>query len=290
MSIASHGYIPALGAAESDKAVAIWLHTHPGDRSSPRPSEHDEFVDGELADLFRLRTGNPFYGALVVAPSGVGFCISGHIESSETRIDINRVWTVGHRFRLEQNWLHGTLPTTQLFDRNVRAFGSGIQNALGSLSIAVVGCGGTGSAVIEQLVRLGVRHFLLFDPDTLSESNLTRVYGSFPEDTGKPKVELSANHVTRIAPDSQVVAVRSKITSEATAKLLADADVIFGCTDDNAGRLILSRIASYLMTPVIDCGVLLSSDTNGQLQGIDGRVHCTYTWCSVPALSQQNRP
>ena len=33
-----------------------------------------------------------------------------------------------------------------------------------------------------------------------------------------------------------------------------------------------SRIASYLLTPVIDCGVLLSSGHGGQLVGIDGRV------------------
>jgi hypothetical protein len=47
---------------------------------------------------------------------------------------------------------------------------------------------------------------------------------------------------------------------------------VFGCTDDNAGRLVLSRFASYFLTPVIDCGVLLSSDEHDRLTGIDGRV------------------
>ena len=47
---------------------------------------------------------------------------------------------------------------------------------------------------------------------------------------------------------------------------------MFGCTDDNAGRLVLSRFASYFLTPVIDCGVLLSSDGHDRLIGIDGRV------------------
>ena len=54
--------------------------------------------------------------------------------------------------------------------------------------------------------------------------------------------------------------------------MLLDADVVFGCTDDNAGRLVLSRIATYLLTPVIDCGILLSSDDSGKVIGIDGRV------------------
>ena len=272
LSIASHGYVPSLAAAEADQSVPIWLHTHPGNDSSPRPSEHDEVVDEELADLFRLRSGSPLYGAVVVARTGGRLCFTGHIESANGRRDVDRLWVTGRRFALARNWLHETPSPPDQFDRNIRAFGGGIQEVLGDLRVAIVGCGGTGSAVIEQLARLGVRHFRFFDPDTLTASNLTRVYGSFPEDIGQPKVNVSAAHVGRIAPDAEVMTSQSKITMEATAKLLLDADVVFGCTDDNAGRLVLSRIASYLLTPVIDCGVLLSSGGDGQIEGIYGRV------------------
>ena len=272
MSIASHGYVPALAAAEADQSVPIWLHTHPGNDTSPRPSKHDEIVDEELSDLFRLRSGSPLYGAVVVARTGGRLCFTGHIESAHRRADIDRLWVTGRRFALAQNWLHETPPPPDQFDRNIRAFGGEIQKILGDLHVAVVGCGGTGSAVIEQLVRLGVRHLHLFDPDTLTASNLTRVYGSFPEDIGKPKVDVSAAHVGRIAPDAEVIAAQDTITMEATAKLLLDADIVFGCTDDNAGRLVLSRVASYLLTPVIDCGVLLNSGGGGQIDGIYERV------------------
>ena len=272
MSISSTGYVPALAAAEADQSVPIWLHTHPGDDSSPRPSKHDKIVDEELADLFRLRSGSPLYGSVVVAQTGGHLCFTGHIESDNGCRDIDRLWITGRRFALARNWLHETRPPSDQFDRNIRAFGGEIQEVLGDLHIAVVGCGGTGSAVIEQLVRLGVRHLSLFDPDTLTTSNLTRVYGAFPEDIGKPKVDVSGAHVVRIATDAEVIAAQGKITVEATAQLLLDADVVFGCTDDNAGRLVLSRIASYLLTPVIDCGVLLSSGGSGQIDGIYGRV------------------
>ena len=272
LSIPSHGYIPALAAAESDKAVPIWLHTHPGAESSPRPSEYDEIVDQELSDLFRLRSGSPLYGAAIVARTGGNFCFSGHIESEHRRSDIDRLWVTGRRFRLEQNWLQDSTPPSDQFDRHIRAFGGKIQEVLANMTVAVVGCGGTGSAVIEQLVRLGVRNFILLDPKNLTKSNLTRVYGSFSEDIGSPKVELAAAHVGRIAPDASVITSQTKITQERTARMLTEADVVFGCTDDNAGRLVLSRLASYLLTPVIDCGVLLSSDESGMLMGIDGRV------------------
>ena len=272
LSIASHGYVPALAAAESDGSVPIWLHTHPGQQASPRPSKHDEIVDVEIAELFRLRSGSPLYGALVVAQKAGHLSFTGHIESDTMLADIDRLWVTGRRFYLARNWFHTKAPLPGQFDRNVRAFGGEIQKVLGDLRIAVVGCGGTGSAVVEQLVRLGVRRIHVFDPDTLTASNVTRVYGSFPEHIGKPKVNVSAIHAQRIASDAEVTTTQDKITVQATAKLLLDADVIFGCTDDNAGRLVLSRIASYLLTPVIDCGVLLSSGCGGQLDGIYGRV------------------
>ena len=272
LSIASHGYVPALAAAEADQSVPIWLHTHPGRESSPRPSKHDEIVDEELADLFRLRSGSPYYGAIVIARTEGHLCFTGHIESDNKRSEIDRLWVTGRRFALYHNWLHEETRPSDQFDRNIRAFGGKIQKVLGDLHVAVVGCGGTGSAVIEQLVRLGVRHLRLFDPDTLTAGNLTRVYGSFPKNIGEAKVTAIAAHVRRIATDANVMTTQASITLEAQAKLLLDADVVFGCTDDNAGRLVLSRISSYLLTPVIDCGVLLSSGVGGELIGIDGRV------------------
>src|SRR5262249_15343586 len=154
----------------------------------------------------------------------------------------------------------------------VRAFGAAVQHTLSDLRIGIVGCGGTGSAVAEQLVRLGVRHLMLIDPDELSESNLTRVYGSTRNDIGIPQVPVLARHLVSIASDVRCEAVQAMVTLESTARRLLGCDLVFGCTDDNAGRLVLSRLATYLLTPVIDCGVLLSSNATGELTGINGRV------------------
>lgn len=56
------------------------------------------------------------------------------------------------------------------------------------------------------------------------------------------------------------------------ARSLSGSDVVFGCTDDNAGRIILSRLSAYLRIIVIDSGVLLSSSPDGGLEGIHARV------------------
>lgn len=271
--VTSDGYVPALGEAEREGCMAFWLHTHPGEYGAPVSSIYDDKVDRQLADLFRLRTGSRFYGALIVSPRGESIAFSAALFPEEgAKEAIGRMWVVGDAFRLISAFDAREAPVPDIYDRNVRAFGESIQSTLGQLRVGVVGAGGTGSAVCEQLVRLGVRHLRLFDPDTLTASNVTRVYGSTPTDVGREKVEIARDHLQRIAPDLECETFASMMTLEVTARELIDCDIVFGCTDDNAGRLVLSRLATFMLTPVIDIGVLLSSGANGHLTGIDGRI------------------
>jgi len=274
--VTSDGYIPALRIAEETQAIPLWLHTHPGDNSSPRPSKRDGVVDRDLAEVFRLRAETPYYGAVIISHRGDQLTFTGHLESEQERIRIDRLFTVGDRIELERHHEDGHAELPSLFERNIRAFGGDIQRVLSDLTIGIVGCGGTGSAVAEQLVRLGVRKFILVDPDEVAESNLTRLYGSTAEDVGRPKVDVVGDHLQGIAPDSTVKRIAEMVTIEHAAHALTDADIIFGCTDDNAGRLVLSRMAYYMLIPVFDCGVLLTSDTEHHLDGIHGRVTSLY--------------
>jgi molybdopterin/thiamine biosynthesis adenylyltransferase len=286
--ITSDGYIPALAEAEQRRCMAFWLHTHPGENGIPLPSVYDKKVDRDLADVFRLRTDAPYYGALIVSPrkGGLGFSGGLHGEQGVT-MRIDRLWSVGDDYRLSTAYDAPTAAVPDIFDRNVRAFGPAIQAALGQMRIGVVGAGGTGSSVCEQLVRLGVRNLVLIDPDKLTASNVTRVYGSTPADIGNPKVEILRNYLQRIAPDLSCETVDAMLTLETTARRLIGCDVVFGCTDDNAGRLVLSRYSTYILTPVIDVGVLLSSGPSGELLGIDGRI--TILSPGSPCLICRNR-
>ena len=273
LTIRSDGYVPALARAESTGCVPIWFHTHPGLGSDPRPSEHDHIVDNQLGDLFRLRSGSPYYVALIGAPRPGGMAFTGFVEDGAGwRCGIERMWGVGERLRL--TFASGTdhAGLSPEFDRNVRAFGPAIQQTLRALRIGIVGCGGTGSAVAEQLTRLGARALTLIDSDVLSESNVTRVYGSHAKDVGRSKATVLKDHLEQIAPTASVNAVEGLITSHDIAATLIGCDAVFGCTDDNAGRLVLSRLSTYFVTPVIDCGVLLTSGSQGALTGIHGRV------------------
>ncbi|HEX5493990.1 MAG TPA: ThiF family adenylyltransferase [Mycobacteriales bacterium] len=270
--ICSDGYVPSLAVAQNSGCVPIWFHTHPGNGSDPSPSHHDLAVNRALSDVFRLRADSPYYGALIVSADGPRLTFTGSLDDGRVVTPIDRIWVVGPRLALYRRVGADRDAIPDIYDRNVRAFGGPIQSVLADLRIAVVGTGGTGSAVAEQLIRLGVRHLHLIDPDDLSESNVTRVYGSRLKDVGRPKVHVLAEHLVDIGGSLDIQPTQSTITQEPTARSLTDVDVVFGCTDDNAGRMVLSRLSTYFLVPVIDCGVLLSSSVDDRLDGVHGRV------------------
>lgn len=271
LQVTSDGYVHALKRARMTGTVPIWVHSHPGDGSSPRPSRHDRIVNEQLTDLFADRSDTGSYGFLIVSYRSHALTFTGALDGPAAG-PIDRLSVIGARWQFRSAEDNPRGINYDLLDRNVKAFGEQIQHTISSLTVAIVGAGGTGSPTAEQLVRLGVRSFILIDPKNLSESNLTRVYGSTPADVGRPKVDVLGDHLERIAPDVTVTRIRGSITTEAVAEALRGADVIFGCTDDNAGRIRLSRFPYYYLTPVIDCGVQIDSDGNQIISGIFGRV------------------
>lgn len=243
------GYIPALAEAERNGDTALWFHTHPGLDGIPRPSSHDHEVDRQIADLFRIRTGSAYYWTLIFSPRSAGCAFTGTVHPEDDRVEpIDRIWIVGDSWGLLLSFDSDRAALPDLFERNIRAFSPDMQIALRELRVAIVGCGGTGSSVAEQLVRLGVPNFTLIDIDNdrVSESNVTRLYGSTPKDVGLLKVEVVAQHLSRIAPDATCRTIQGMISLQHIAFELTSADLVFGCTDDNAGRLVLSRRSLHI--------------------------------------------
>jgi hypothetical protein len=271
LQITSDGYIHALKTARDRGAMALWVHSHPGNRAIPRPSIHDRGVNDQLEPLFGDRTETDQYGYLVVSHDGDALTFAGELSGLVTT-PITRLSAIGDRWIFRPAYDSPAGADRALFDRNIRAFGDGIQSTISSLTVAIVGAGGTGSATAEQLARLGVRSFILIDPDTLSDSNTTRVYGSTPDDVGRAKVDVLGDHLERIADGVHTTRIQGTILTERIARTLMGADVVFGCTDDNAGRLRLSRLPYYYLVPVIDCGVQIPADAHGIIAGVFGRV------------------
>ena len=157
------------------------------------------------------------------------------------------------------------------FDRSVRAFGALGQSTLSRLTVGIVGLGGLGSIVAEQLAHLGVGGFVLLDPDLIEETNLNRVVGSTHEAIGMPKVQIAARMIRRICEDAQVHSISGDIMCEPDARPLLGVDFIFGCTDLHGSRTVINQIAYQYLIPTIDLGVRVQA-RHSKIMGMAGRV------------------
>jgi len=263
LSILSSSYVSIAKRAKNETLSIVFAHSHPG--GFLEFSSQDDREEQKLQEFFHARVPGRLHGALVLTENAViGRVYDGQYKPMKT------VRIVGNRF----SWHHRAksgVPMLSCFDRQIRAFGQDVQVALNSLHVGVVGAGGTGSALIEQLARLGVGTLSIFDGDILEASNVNRVYGAGVSDAGQHKVSIAKRNVERMGLGTRIQAFPEPITHERIARHLRDCDVIFGCTDKQIPRSILIQISLRYLIPVIDMGVLIAS-RNSIITDVVGRV------------------
>lgn len=164
----------------------------------------------------------------------------------------------------------------EAFKRNSQTFGGKTVNALREMKIAVVGCSGTGSPLIEMLFRLGVGKLILIDPDVMGVENLNRIVGSTLADaeSAKLKVDVLSENINRVAIGAEVIPFSCCLQeSREVVNEVASCDFLFGCMDSVEGRHFLNLISTYYLVPLIDIGVKLVADGGGGINSIVGNIH-----------------
>lgn len=92
--------------------------------------------------------------------------------------------------------------------------------------IGVAGCGGIGGATAERLVRMGVRHLKLADPDTFEASNINRQFGASVTNIGRNKAEAVADLVYDVTRDVNIEVYPEGITKETADEFIDGCDYV----------------------------------------------------------------
>ncbi len=271
ISIESESYCRALQFADESNQSFCFFHSHPQGASDF--SSRDNAEEPPLFKTAFIRAPRVFaHGSLVLPRNGEPFGRMWLVDGKS--VPLKRIRIIGRRFHLVDR-VRDDAPIPIFFARQVRAFGEDIQRLLGRLHVGIVGCGGTGSAVFEQVVRLGVGQISIFDPQAFEKSNVNRVYGSTVDDEGKPKVKIMQRSLAAVGLPAALRIFESSIYRKNTALRLRDCDLIFGCTDDEFGRSILNQLALRYAIPVFDLGVKIDSDGE-VIRSVTGRVTTLY--------------
>ena len=247
-------YVKILKRAKDEGLVPGIVHTHP--RGPARFSDQDDRNEKDLLQTARNRNGDQtsLVSILLAGDRQVRARLWPDLHGS---VDAASVRVVGKRLTVHS-------PATDPADidflaRQALVFGPSLNARLRAMRIGVVGCGGTGSATAMLLARLGVGQLALFDDDIVDVTNLNRLHGARRADADamRPKVEVLARELAELGLGVRAVPIRHWIDDPFCRDALKACDVIFGCTDDHDGRLLLNRLAYFYLIPVIDMGLAI---------------------------------
>ena len=247
------------------------IHSHPN--GYDRFSETDDKNDKEMFHAINhwFDDGRP-NGSAIMLPDGK---IIARIVCDKERFNlVQKVSVVGENIKIWQQFKErNTIPGYGL--RVSQTFGKGTFNLLRELKVGVVGCSGTGSIIVELLMRNCIGELVLVDPDVVEEKNLNRIINTKKIDVEGNiyKVEALKRAISETGMDIQVDTYIKDTNNKKVVEALTDCDVIFGCVDSAIGRYHLECIATAYFIPYFDVGVYLKADSKGGITHVDVAAH-----------------
>lgn len=266
-----------IALCEANNLCAVICHSHPRE-SDYSPS--DDYGEQRIFDTISgfLPDGFPLISILLAGDS-----VKGRVWRKDFNhpISISEIIIIGNTIRkFKKSKTKTSKSLENLYNRQILAFGSVGQKLVQDTKVGIVGIGGTGSPIAEQLIRLGVNDLVIIDKDILEKSNLTRMYGTYQTDfswwqkfwsRGLSKVNIVKAHLKRINPKANIIAIQGNVVAHKNASRLLDRDVIFLCTDEHWGRSIVNQIAYQYLIPTINLGLRIDAD-EGIIKGAAGCV------------------
>ena len=138
----------------------------------------------------------------------------------------------------------------QLFEKNLGIMDEETFGKLQTQRIMIVGLGGLGGHIANNLVRLGVLNLHLVDPDVFELTNLNRQLFSSMDVIGLAKTEVITKAIKQINPDLQVKTHQKRI-QDVDDEYLHQIDLLVDAVDDISTKSYLEDIATQHEIPLL---------------------------------------
>ena len=145
---------------------------------------------------------------------------------------------------------------SERYTRQIALFGDAGQQRLRDASVVLIGLGGLGSHLAQQLAYLGVRRYTLLDGGTVDNGNLSRLIGATGDDVGILRADVAARLIRGIQPAADVRVVAGRVPLgllDAGAAIGSATAVLAGLGEEtDTVRFILTELCSIAGVPYVD--------------------------------------
>lgn len=225
------------------------VHIHHFDLFGEQFSEVDLKSLNELMPSFYSISKNALHGALLITPKNL---LGKYWAPDKTPHDLRLISVVGHPCCYHEE--RSMIEDKQRYSR--QSFLGDLSNEIISQrTIGIVGVGGGGSHIVQQLSHLGFKKFILYDPDIISISNLNRTVGATEKDVKlkSKKIKIAERLITSLHENAEVRSFDKRWQTH--PEPLRECDIVFGCVDKHQERHELEVSMRRYLIPYIDIGL-----------------------------------
>lgn len=142
---------------------------------------------------------------------------------------------------------------TKRYDRQIilSEIGTPGQQKLSEAKVLIIGAGGLGCPVLQNLAAAGVGCIGIADGDCVEETNLHRQFLYTLNDVGKNKANVAADVASNQNPEVAIRPYSSYFTTENAAAVISDYQIIVDCTDNVMTRYLINDMAMVKGIPIV---------------------------------------
>lgn len=246
--ISSNAIRQAMQGSLNKKSGCFHVHLH-DHRGIPKPSFTDiEGLPGVVRSLSNVasRQAN---GILILSKNAFFSKVQFNDVFYNNTAEISIVgYSMEFHFTSKKN------ETNKVYDRQ-SFLGENAQFLFENITVGIVGYGGGGSHIGQQLAHLGVKNIFVFDNDKIEDTNLNRLIGAWFSDIKRNllKTEIAQRTLKKIFPN--VCTMKIPFKWQERAELLDMCDIVFGNVDSYLERYQLESECRKFMIPLIDIGM-----------------------------------
>lgn len=156
------------------------------------------------------------------------------------------------------------------------------QMRLKNSTAVIIGMGGLGCPLAETLCRAGIGQLVIFDDDTIDESNIQRQSLFLPADIGLSKALVAKQKLNNINEFCEVIAIEQRLSEQHVTDFIqliktnSLSKLICDCTDNFKTRDIINSIAVKQKLPLLSASAIAQTGQLALFEPNQGCYHCVF--------------
>lgn len=170
----------------------------------------------------------------------------------------------------------------EMITRQKEIFTTTQQEKLKNTPVCIIGCGGLGGSVIEQLIRVGFENLTIVDEDVFDKTNMNRQLRSNIDTIDKPKSQITKTYIKKINPDANITSYNMKVDMGNVSDIISNSKIVIDAVDNIFTRVLISRFCYDNKLLFIHAAI---DETTGQITSFN---HNTPTYEELFNLKSKN--